>query len=217
VGAESYKKEGIEQPKTHPSAADLALLQSLDAKIKALTEAESKKSRMVRPRRGDGARPPGSWTLVPSPPRIDSTQTVRPLSAYELVDDEATRWFAIQLMLSADPIDGAEVPNLDIFEDYKLYSVVEPENGRPMYALRLGFFSNEVAAQSVARYVAMHFATPTVKRVSIAERERFAGQLITAGKDIGASGERTIIELVGRPGLLPDEHPARAGQGPRHA
>ena len=206
MGAESYKKEGIEQPKTDPSAADLALLQSLDAKIKALTEAESKKPRTVRPHWGDGARPL---------PGIDSTQTVRPLSPYELVDDEATRWFAIQLMLSADPIHGAEVPNLDIFEDYKLYSVAEPENGRPMYALRLGFFSNEVAAQSVARYVAMHFATPTVKRVSIAERERFAGQLITAGKDIGASGERTIIELVGRPGLLADEHPARAGQGRR--
>src|SRR5579872_4747183 len=93
VGAEPYKKEGTEQPKTPPSAADLALLQSLDAKIKALTEAESKQPRMVRPRRGDGARVPGACTSLPSLPRIDSTQTVRPLSPYELVDDEATRWF----------------------------------------------------------------------------------------------------------------------------
>ena len=216
MGAES-NNEGIEQPNTHQSAADLALLQSLDAKIKALTDAESKKPRVARPHRGDGTRVPGSCTLVPSSPRIDSTQTVRPLSPYELVDDEASRWFAIQLMLSADQIDGAEVPNLDIFEDYKLYSVAEPENGRLMYALRLGFFSNEVAAQSVARYVAIHFVTPTIKRVSIAERERFADQLITAGKDIGASGERAIIELVGRPGLLRDERPAQAGEGPRHA
>jgi hypothetical protein len=216
VGAESIK-EGIEQLKTPQSAADLALLQSLDAKIKALADAESKKPRVARPHRGDGARPPSSCTLAPSSPRIDSTQTVRPLSPYELVDDEASRWFAIQLMLSTDPIHGAEVPNLDIFEDYKLYSVAEPENGRIMHALRLGFFSNEVAAQSVARYVAMHFATPSIKRVSIAERERFAEQLITAAKDIGASAERAIIELVGRPGLLPDERPAQADEGPRHA
>ena len=215
MGAEPLK-EGVEQPKTHQSAADLALLQSLDAKINALIEAESKKPRVARPHRDDGVRAPGPCNL-PSSPRIDSTQTVRPLSPYELVDDEATRWFAIQLMLSANPIHASEVPNLDIFEDYKLYLVAEPENGRLMHALRLGFFSNEVAAQSVARYVAMHFATPTIKRVSIAERERFADQLITAGKDIGASRERTIIELVGRPGMWPDERAALPGAGPRHA
>jgi hypothetical protein len=194
------------------SAADLEFLRSLDAKIKALTEAGTAKPLGARPRRGDAARVPGPPTLVASSPTIDSTQTVRPLTSLELADGEASRWFAIQLLLSADQIDAAQVPNLDIFEDYRLYSVTEPEQGRLMHALRLGFFSNQVAAESVARYLAIYFGTPIIKRVSIAECERFADKLITAGKDIGASGTRAVIELVGSPMLLPEGRIAPAAR-----
>ena len=205
----AYQRNAIETPAASgtlalSSAADLEFLRSLDAKIKALTEARAAKPLAARPHRVDAARVAGPPTLVASSPTIDSTQTVRPLTPLELADGEASRWFAIQLILSADQIDAAQVPNLDIFQDYRLYSVTEHEQGRLMHALRLGFFSNEVAAESVARYLGVYFGTATIKRVSIAECERFADKLITAGKDIGASGKRAVIEILGSPLLLPE-------------
>jgi hypothetical protein len=209
------------------SAADLALLRSLTAKIKELTEAESaaKAASSKVPAAVSGAadsallqappaavapaaRPAASSTAAP--PLLDSTQTVRALTPTELTDGEASRWFAIELMLSPDQIDAAEVPNLEIFDAYRLYSVTGPDQGRIIHALRLGFFSSETAAQSVARYLTTYFTTPTIRRVSIAEHERFAERLVTAGKDIGASGMHAVIELAGTPAPRPQAHRAKA-------
>ncbi|MGH8114819.1 MAG: hypothetical protein ACREPS_07190 [Rhodanobacteraceae bacterium] len=45
-------------------------------------------------------------THAPSaPPSIDTTHTVRALTPLELADGEASRWFAIQLMLAANQVD----------------------------------------------------------------------------------------------------------------
>jgi len=179
------------------SAADLALLQALTAKLKELIEAESAKAPIPL------ARPTEET-------RVDSTQTVRALTPMELADGEASRWFAIELMLSIGQIDAAEVPSLDIFEAYRLYSVIAPEQGRPKHALRLGFFSTEVAAESVARYLTPYFPAPAIRRVSIAEHERFADRLVTARKDIGAAGKHAVIELAGSPAPLPSQARTRA-------
>jgi hypothetical protein len=129
-------------------------------------------------------------------PVMDSTQTVRTLTPLELADGEASRWFAIQLMLREEPIDAEQVPNLGIFSEYRLYSVTGLEQGRVMHALRVGFFSSELAAEAVAGYLVAYFDSPVIKRVSIAERERFADTGLAARKDVGASGVHAVIELV---------------------
>lgn len=154
-----------------------------------------------------GAKPssnPSRDTTRAASPAIDSTQTVRPLTPLELADGEASRWFAIQLKVCATAIDATEVPALDIFGQYRLYCVTGLEQDRPVHALRLGFFTSEVAAKAVARYLCPYFPAPAIMRVSIAERERFADRLITAAKDIGASGKHAVIELVGTPQPLPE-------------
>lgn len=127
---------------------------------------------------------------------IESTQTVRALTSLELADDDASRWFVIQLSLTEEPCDPDTVPNLDIFSLYRLYSVQGLDQDRVMHALRLGFFSEEIAAGAVARYLAAHYDEPTVKRVSVAERERFAEQRIEARKDVGETGAYATIEIT---------------------
>lgn len=126
---------------------------------------------------------------------IDSTRTVRALTSVELADAEAERWFVIQLMDSSEPIDPEQVPNLDIFFEYRLYSVSEATAAGSMHALRLGFFSSELAAEAVASYLAAHFPAKTIKRVSVAERDRFAQKLVVAKKDVGEAGKHTVIEV----------------------
>jgi hypothetical protein len=91
--------------------------------------------------------------------------------------------------------DPSAVPNLDIFLLYRLYSVASIDQGRPVHALRLGFFGEEMAAQAVASYLKSYYENPTVKRVSVAERERFSEHRLDARKDVGETGQHAAIEL----------------------
>jgi hypothetical protein len=127
---------------------------------------------------------------------LETTQTVRALTTLELEDDTSTRWFAIQLSLSEEAFDSDTVPNLDIFSVYRLYCVAGIDQGRIMHALRLGFFGEEMAAGAVASYLADYYDNPTVKRVSSAERHRFADQGFEPRKDIGATGRHAVIEIT---------------------
>jgi hypothetical protein len=127
---------------------------------------------------------------------IESTQTIRALTQLELEDDQASRWFAIQLSLSEEPFDPETLPNLDIFSVYRLYSVAGIDNGRIVHALRLGFFTEQIAAGAVASYLTAFYDKPAIKRVSAAERERFADQSLQARKDVGATGKQAVIEIT---------------------
>ena len=130
------------------------------------------------------------------PPSIESTQTIRPITPLELESDDASRWFVIQLSIAERTFDPDALPNLDIFSEYRLYSVAGLDQGRIMHSLRLGFFGDAVAAGAVASYLASFYENPAVKRVSAAERERFAEQRVEARKDIGATGRHAVIEIT---------------------
>lgn len=127
---------------------------------------------------------------------LESTQTVRALTQLELEDDQLSRWFAIQLSLAEEAFDPETLPNLDIFRVYRLYSVAGIDQGRIVHALRLGFFSEQSAAGAVASYLTAFYDKPTIKRVSSAERERFAEQSLEARKDVGATGRQAVIEIT---------------------
>lgn len=145
---------------------------------------------------------PGTLTAR-SAAAIDSTQTIRALTVAELSDLETSRWFVIELMQSQQLIEPEQVPKLDIFNEYRLYSLCEADQGQATHALRLGFFSSEIAAQAVAGYLNSHFPTTTIKRVSIAERDRFAHQQVVAKKDVGETGNHTVIEFSAAPAAPP--------------
>jgi hypothetical protein len=129
-------------------------------------------------------------------PRVESTQTLRALTPSELQDSVA-RWYVIQLSVSGESFDPDSLPNLDIFNEYRLYSVAGIDQGRIVHALRLGFFAEEGAAAAVASYLGAFYEKPTVRRISVAERERFRDQRVEARKDIGATGRHAVIEITG--------------------
>ena len=129
-------------------------------------------------------------------PSLESTQTVRALTSIELEDEDALRWFVIQLSQSEDPFDPEAVPNLDIFGAYRLYSVAGIDQGRIVHSLRLGFFGEEVSAGAVASYLTEYYDKPTIKRVSAAERQRFADSTLEPRKDVGATGTHAVIEIT---------------------
>jgi hypothetical protein len=127
---------------------------------------------------------------------LESTQTMRALTSVELEDHNVLPWFVIELATSKEAFDPDTVPNLDIFAEYKLYCVTEVGKQDIVHSLRVGFFSAEIAAKAVASYLAEYYDKPSVKRVSLAERERFAEETVEARKDVGATGRHSVIEIT---------------------
>jgi hypothetical protein len=79
--------------------------------------------------------------------------------------------FAVQLEWSVQQIDLGNVPPLAIFNAYTLYTVEGNRENRRWYGLRLGFFSDVVAARQVALYVRSEFASIAVIPVGAKEKE----------------------------------------------
>lgn len=121
------------------------------------------------------AAPPGAPARQGEPrvPELDSTQTIRALTAAELEDESQEKWFAIQLAVSEQPVNLETMPRLDIFEAYRLYSVANAAHGKILHHLRLGFFREQVSAEAVAGYLQTFFPDPKAIRVSAAEQKRF--------------------------------------------
>jgi hypothetical protein len=188
-------------------ASDLASMQALMAAIDPGFDTAPNKAT---------AKPPVLYTVHTSPerdaakatprrdvaragtptPSLESTQTLRPLTPLELGEHEAPRWFVVQLALSDDAFDPDALPHLDIFSLYRLYTVIGMDQGRLVHALRLGFFGEEAGARAVAGYLAAFYDESIVKRVSVAERDRFADQRVEARKDVGATGRHLAIEIT---------------------
>ncbi len=127
---------------------------------------------------------------------MDSTQTLRALTPLELSDDTQSKWFAVQLSLTDDPVKVESLPHIDIFDEYRLYSVSGIDQGRFLHSLRLGFFSSETSAQFVAGYLRTFFESAALKRVSIAEHDRFAERKVKSEKT--ENGETTSEPAAGQ-------------------
>jgi hypothetical protein len=190
-----------EPPVVQPSVAKLPRVAKPSVPKPAIVKPSAIQSPVVRPvavkpSALPAAAPKSAEQLEAKLPSFESTQTIRPLTPLELQDAGASRWFVIQLSTAEQGFDPDSLPNLDIFSVYRLYSVAGLEQDRVMHALRLGFFSDEIAAGAVASYLSAFYQSSTVKRVSAAERERFADERFEARKDVGATGQHAAIEIT---------------------
>jgi hypothetical protein len=140
---------------------------------------------------------------------FESTQTIRPLTELELAEEEQAPCFVIQLATAAQTFDPEDLPSLDIFSCYRLYSVAVLTRVRIEHALRLGFFSTEIAARAVQSYIVAHYPSAHIERVSGAERERFDQRpSVEARKDVGATGTHAVIEITDERVPRPRTRPA---------
>ncbi len=163
----------------------------------------------------------------------EDTQTWRDIKA-QLRRDAAVH-FAVQLNWSVTPIDLAKVPGLAIFNAYTLYKIEGNRDGRKWYGLRLGFFSDALAAKQVALYVRSEFTSVAVVPVSATEREQAkvigAIDLPAAPRASRSAGDDDPIRLIdddtparpSKPAVAapraqlpePDPDPRRQAGGPR--
>ena len=102
--------------------------------------------------------------------RPEDTSTRRALK--EAVVQGAPISFVVQLCRSDEPIKLGSVPSLDVFRAYTLYLAEGALEGKPWYALRLGFFGDAVSAKQVAHYARTNFASIAVVPINDEERSR---------------------------------------------
>ena len=86
--------------------------------------------------------------------------------------------YAINLASSTQPFTAAELPELDILADYRVYTTEFEKDGRTWYRLRLGFFSGKQAAESVLQGITPYFPGAWVTQVSAEERAESAGSVL---------------------------------------
>lgn len=120
------------------------------------------------------------------PPEDTSTR----LALRESVARNAPVSFAVQLQWSVQPVDVENLPRHPIFHAYTLYSAQGRRAGRTWFFIRLGFFSDAVAAKQVAHYLRPDFASAAVVPVSPQERQQ--------ASEMGCSDAAAVARLPAR-------------------
>jgi hypothetical protein len=104
--------------------------------------------------------------------------------------------FVIELCQSAHPIDPLEVPQLDVFDLYHLYSDAKPAGGATRHSLRLGYFKEPRNAKAIAAYLARYFRHSVIVPIDAPEIISSLRQKFLPQKDIGASGVHSTVVLA---------------------
>jgi hypothetical protein len=126
------------------------------------------------------------------PVDVDSTQTMRALSASELYDSHKARWYAVQLVISDRPINLEMMPRLESFAAHQLYALAAKHETGTWHALRLGFFPDEHSAEALCEHLRTYFSAAAIVRVSVAEQTRFAPRTAAAAPAVPVvPGEKT--------------------------
>lgn len=123
-------------------------------------------------------------------PAVRNISLLRPndtstrLALRDAVARDAPVSFAVQLQWSAQPIDLGQAPRHAIFSSYTLYTTQARLEGRQLFCLRLGFFSDAISAKQVAHYLLSDF--PSVAVVPVNPREHSTA-LETGKRSTGAA------------------------------
>lgn len=113
----------------------------------------------------------------------------------------ATR-YTVQLRWSALPIDFESLPEHPLFSAYSLYLVQGEFNGRKWYAIKLGFFSDPIAAKTVANYMHSEFPAPSI--IPVAQEE------LNQVEELVSKNQSSVLGIgatmgAGKRELAPDE------------
>jgi hypothetical protein len=125
--------------------------------------------------------------------RPDDTSTR--LALRDAVTRDAPVSFAVQLQWSTQPVELEQTPRHAIFSSYTLYMTQARIEGRQLFCLRLGFFSDAISAKQVAQYLLADF--PSVAVVPVDPREHSTA-LETGKRSTGAAFKTQMHQEQGR-------------------
>lgn len=115
--------------------------------------------------------------VIPAGRPAESAQTAAtpPLPAPAAVSSAP---YAVNLASQLTPHDPAAIPSLEIFERYRLYTMIFEKDGRIWHRLRLGFFPTRRAAERAAESLSKTYPQAWVTRVPEKERQQSSANAI---------------------------------------
>lgn len=144
---------------------------------------------ILEERRADRVEPGADATAARNISLLRPDDTSTRLALRDAVTRDAPVSFAVQLQWSAQPIELEQAPRHAIFSSYMLYTTRARLDGRQLFCLRLGFFSDAISAKQVAQYLLSDFPSVAVVPVNpqeystaIETGKRSTGAAITAQK-----------------------------------
>jgi len=107
--------------------------------------------------------------------------------------------YVINLASSITPFHAKELPDLEEFLSYRLYTTTFDKKGRKWNRLRLGFFKSVVQADAVLEKLVSHYPAAWVTKVSVAERVRSSESILADSRAGSGASSSTAPEAIERP------------------
>ena len=145
-------------------------------------------------------RPPGTGESGREAKLAASSAPAAPLVVTRLVSKpRSPPPFVVQLCESTQPIEPHEVPRLDLFDLYHLYSHSKSRGEETRHSLRLGYFKEPANAKAIAAYLARYFRHPVIVQIEPLEIVSSLRARFLPGKDVGGSGTHSTVVLATSP------------------
>ena len=104
--------------------------------------------------------------------------------------------YVINLASSVTPFQINELPNLEEFPSYRLYTTTFDKEGKKWNRLRLGFFKSVVQANAVMEKLTSHYPDAWVTKVSVAERMRSSESMLAGARSGSGASSSTSSEAT---------------------
>jgi len=113
--------------------------------------------------------------------------------------------YCINLASSEKPFQVNELPDLEEFSSYRLYTAILDKGDKQWYRLRLGFFESVAEANAVRGHLLQQYPEAWVTKVSVAERIRSGESMLAGSRPATEATISTATEKQGMGPVIPAE------------
>lgn len=105
--------------------------------------------------------------------------------------------YVINLASSVTPFQAKELPDLEEFLNYRLYTTTVDKDGRKWNRLRLGFFERVAQANTVMEKLMAQYPDAWVTKVTVAERIRSSESVLAGSSPGSGATSSTALQQAG--------------------
>jgi hypothetical protein len=109
--------------------------------------------------------------------------------------------YVINLTSSTTPFLAKELPDLEEFLTYRLYTTTLDKDGKKLQRLRLGFFKSMAEAKNIKKALMAHYPYAWITRAPVAERIRSSESVLTVTMPVPRVTNTTVTEAMAKPSV----------------
>ena len=139
--------------------------------------------------------------------RAGGTEVSRPDQGFPETGATSSFPYVINLASSIQPFSPAELPEVEAFSSYRLYTTLYDKKGKTWHRLRLGFFSSSAEATAIMNNLKGLYPQAWVAKASTRERMQ-SGETVLSGNSSPAGASGTAQAMSNESPPLTTQQPA---------